>query len=253
MKVLIIEDEIPAQRYLKNIIKEIKPKWEFLFPLQSVEEGIEFFKEEEVMPDLIFMDIQLTDGISFEILEKVTIKIPIIFVTAYDEYALRAFQVNSIDYLLKPTSIDAVKVAIERFEEQLNVPLKSEVINEVVQSVKNKEKVYRKRLWAIKSNSLDVALVNDIACFYSENKQTHLLSLQKDKAKVDITMDKLEDELSPKQFFRINRQYIVNVDAVQGIEPFYNSKWVLRLKVDPSIEIVIPKEKVTKFKNWVVD
>ncbi|AZQ65277.1 response regulator transcription factor [Flammeovirga pectinis] len=253
MKVLIIEDEIPAQRYLKNIIKEIKPKWEFLFPLQSVEEGIEFFTEEEVMPDLIFMDIQLTDGISFEILEQVNVKIPIIFVTAYDEYALRAFQVNSIDYLLKPTFVDAVKVAIERFEEQLNLPLKAEVIEEVLRTVKTSDKAYRKRLWAIKPNSLDVVIVDDIACFYSENKQTHLLSLQNDKAKVDITMDKLEDELSPERFFRINRQYIININAVQGIEPYYNSKWVLRLKIDPSIEIVIPKDKVTKFKNWVVD
>ncbi|WP_044205766.1 LytTR family DNA-binding domain-containing protein [Flammeovirga sp. OC4] len=252
MKVLIIEDEVPAQRYLKKVIQEIRPEWEFLFPLQSIEESLEFFEGREAKPDLIFMDIQLTDGLSFEILESTDIDIPIIFVTAYDEYALRAFQVNSIDYLLKPVEEKWVQKAIQKFENR-NTPIVSkQEIKNIQKHVSEQSKAYRKRIWGNTAVSMEALNVKDIACFHSQNKTTFAHTDQKGTITIDYTLDKLEYELDPTLFFRVNRQYIVNVNAVKSIEPFYNGKWVLRLKDMEEEEIVIPKEKAPKFKKWVV-
>ncbi|NME68611.1 LytR/AlgR family response regulator transcription factor [Flammeovirga aprica] len=253
MKVLIIEDEVPAQRYLKKVIQEIKPYWEFLFPLQSVEESLEFFEGNEAKPDLIFMDIQLTDGLSFEILEKTSVNIPIIFVTAYDEYALRAFQVNSIDYLLKPVEEKWVQKAIEKFEAKTTSIVSKEEVKNIQTHVAEQSKAYRKRIWGNTAVSMEALNVRDIACFHSQNKTTYAQTEQKASVTIDFTLDKLEYELDPSMFFRVNRQYIVNVNAVKSIEPFYNGKWVLRLKTMEEEEIVIPKEKAPKFKKWVVD
>ncbi|KXX71033.1 LytTR family DNA-binding domain-containing protein [Flammeovirga sp. SJP92] len=253
MKVLIIEDEVPAQRYLKKVIQELRPDWEFIFPLQSVEESVEFFEGKETKPDLIFMDIQLTDGLSFEILEKVDVNIPIIFVTAYDEYALRAFQVNSIDYLLKPVEEKWVLKAVEKFENQSTAVVSKQEVDNIKSHVSEQSKAYRKRIWGNTPVSMEALNVKDIACFHSQKKTTYAQTDQKVTITVDFTLDKLEYELDPSMFFRVNRQYIVNINAVKSIEPFYNGKWVLRLKTMEEQEIVIPKEKAPKFKKWVVE
>lgn len=253
MRILIIEDEVPAQRYLKKVIHELRPDFEFVFPLQSVEEGIEYFEGNESKPDLIFMDIQLTDGLSFEILEKINIDIPIIFVTAYDEYALRAFQVNSIDYLLKPIEEEAVANAIEKFEKQKNNAITTEVLQNIKKDVEEKEISFRKRIWGNTPISMEAINVNDVFSFHSLNKITYAEIQDITKVSVDLSLDKLESQLDPKKFYRVNRQYIVNINAVKSIEPHYNGKWVLRLKNNPKEEIIIPKEKAAKFKKWVVD
>ncbi|NLR93536.1 MULTISPECIES: LytR/AlgR family response regulator transcription factor [Flammeovirga] len=252
MKILIIEDEIPAQRYLKKTVQTLLPEAEFLFPIQSVEEGLEFFKEENTKIDLIFSDIQLTDGESFDIFKEVEIDVPIIFVTAYNQYALKAFEVNSIDYILKPFDEENIQNAIDKFQTRKSAPVSKELISSISDTIQNQKEVYRKRIWVNLPINLSVLKVDEINCFYSKNKVVHVLSNSDLNATLDLSLDKLEDQLDPKDFFRVNRQFIVQINAVKSIEPYYNGKWVLRIKGFEQEEIIIPKEKVSKFKQWVV-
>ncbi|OHX64775.1 LytR/AlgR family response regulator transcription factor [Flammeovirga pacifica] len=252
MKILIIEDEIPAQRYLKNIIEKTVSNCEFLFPIQSVEEGIEFFKSNQERPSLIFSDIELTDGLSFDIFKEVEVNIPIIFVTAYNDYALRAFEVNSIDYLLKPINENHIKLALDRFDNKMINSISQDTVSVISDKIENEEESFRNRIWINQPTNLSIASVKEIHAFQSENKTVYVHQDGGVSGTIDMTLDKLERELNPVDFFRINRQFIVNVNGVVSIEPHYNGKWVLRLKSDSQLEVIIPKEKVSKFKQWMV-
>ncbi|ANQ52424.1 response regulator transcription factor [Flammeovirga sp. MY04] len=252
MKILIIEDEIPAQRYLKKCIEKVMPSAEFIFPIQSVEEGKEFFNSKSDLPDLIFSDIELSDGLSFDIYKDIDLKVPIIFVTAYNDYALRAFEVNSVDYLLKPINESDIEKSLEKFNNNTINHLSNETIKDVAKGVEQQEISFRQRIWVNYPTNLTIAEVNQIHAFQSENKTVFVHQDNGVSGHIDLTLDKLEKELDPEYFFRVNRQFIVNINGVVSIEPHYNGKWVLRIKSDEQIEIIIPKEKVSKFKQWMV-
>jgi len=252
MKVVIIEDEAPASRRLERILKESENEIEILAILESVESSVNWFKNNS-MPELLFMDIQLSDGLSFEIFKQVEIKCPIIFTTAYDEYAIQAFKVNSIDYLLKPIDIEDLSNALEKFHNLKSI-YNSQNKNDIAEILKNlnfTEKVYKERFLIKSGSNFNLVQVEEIAFFCSDNKLTNFTTFSNKRHFVDYTLDELESLLNPKNFFRVNRQYIININAVENISSFFSSKLKLKLKNHLAEEIIISRERASQFKKWL--
>jgi len=254
MKVIIVEDEMHNYRLLKGMVEKLRPDWEISEGLESVSNTVAWL-ENNPTPDLIFMDIQLTDGISFSIFDKVQIDSMVIFTTAYDEYALRAFQVNSIDYLLKPIKLEKLEQAIEKFE-KLVLPLQNPKENkpdykEILQAITQGEKKYRKRFLVTGATSFFKLDVDDVAWFYTENRVTTAVTFQGKEHVVDQTIEKLEDELDPEVFFRTNRSTIVHINSIRKFENHFGGKLILRLIHPFDQSITISRLKATEFKDWV--
>ncbi|BDD00444.1 LytTR family DNA-binding domain-containing protein [Persicobacter psychrovividus] len=248
MNIVIIEDEIPAQRLLKKYIKLIRPTWEISMELQSVEEAVEYFSEGH-KPDLVFADIQLTDGLSFDAFEAITQPLTIVFTTAYDEYAVRAFKLNSLDYLLKPVEVADVRKAISRFEEQGKV-LEHGRLQQFMHDYQQPQK-YRQRLLIPVADGMEVLPIAEAALFRVQERVVYVQTFSGLEYRTDFTLDKLEGELDPGDFFRVNRQHIVHVGAIQKLEPYFAGKWVL-IPVGNKIQpLTIPKEKVSKLRAWL--
>jgi two-component system, LytTR family, response regulator LytT len=248
MKVVIIEDEAIAARRLQKLIQELEPDTTILALLDSVEGAVKWCKE-NVFPDLFFMDIQLADGLSFEIFEKVEIKSPVIFTTAFDEYAIKAFEVNSIDYLLKPLEKEALARALKKFkqnEKKDSSNLKS-ILSELITGRNN----FKERFLVKKGDSFIPLAISDIAYFYAEEKVVFAKSKNAQRYLIEYTLDNLEASLNPDLFYRVNRQMLVSVDSVQLIKSSFNGK--LKAIVDPAFEqeIIISREKAQDFKNWL--
>lgn len=249
MNVIIIEDEKPAARLLQRKLKKQDIEAETL--LHSVEEAINWFQNNE-HPDLIFLDIQLSDGLSFEIFDEVTINSAIIFTTAYDEYALRAFKLNSIDYLLKPIDEDDLLVAVNKYKEHRpqpqNLTMDFEQIKRML--VNPVDKSYKKRFTIKMGQRLKVINVDDAECFYSENKGTYIHTTEGRDYLLDTTLEQLESELDPDKFYRVSRKYIVNIETIEDIVVYTNS----RLKVilpTYSDEVIVSRERVNDFREWL--
>lgn len=249
MNIIIIEDEKPAARLLLRKVEQLGYKVTTM--LHSVEESIDWFLTNE-HPDLIFLDIQLSDGLSFEIFEKVTIKSAIIFTTAYDEYALRAFKLNSIDYLLKPIDEDELKIAVDKFKAQTpkkeSVSLNFEQIRSMFAPT---EKVYKSRFTVKIGAQLKIITISEIECFYSENKGTYIHTLENRNYLIDTPLEVLEEELDPKQFYRISRKFIVPIAFVKEIVVYSNSRLKIILPTYKEDEVIVSREKVNDFKNWM--
>ncbi|WP_395045919.1 LytR/AlgR family response regulator transcription factor, partial [Flavobacterium sp.] len=223
MKTIIIEDEKPAARLLQRKLEKLNIKVDVM--LHSVEESIAWFSNNE-HPDLIFLDIQLSDGLSFEIFEKVAIKSAIIFTTAYDEYALKAFKLNSIDYLLKPIDEDELEVAVTKFKANLPKPETSLQIDfdQIKKMLQNPfDKNYKTRFTVKIGQQLKVILIDEIECFYSENKGTYIHTSDNRDYLIDSTLEVLEQDLDPKNFFRISRKFIVPLKSIKEILLYSNS------------------------------
>lgn len=254
MKVVIIEDEQHNCKMLIGMIKDIRPEWEIVKSLESVKQSVEWFSNNE-HPDLIFMDIQLTDGICFSIFEKVNVESMIIFTTAYDEYAVQAFKVNSIDYLLKPIKEEDLKMAILKFESL--VKNSNYKINEkpdyetLLRALKSGENNYRKRFLISGSTSFFKIETKDIAYFYTENRVTFVVLFDAKEHIIDLTMEKLEDQLDPEMFFRANRSQIINIESIQKFESYFGGKLSVRLVNPFKDSVLISRLKATEFKNWL--
>ncbi len=253
IKALIIEDEHHNYRLLRGMIEKYRPNWNIEGPVSSVEKAVSWLNSNPA-PDIIFMDIQLTDGICFTIFDKVNVDCMVIFTTAYDEYALRAFDVNSIDYLLKPVKQTRLSEAIDKFEMFLNIKDKNSSPNdysEIIDAIKKGEKKYRKRFLVAEATSFQKIDVKDIALFYTENRITYAVTFEGKEHHLELTMEKLEEQLDPELFFRANRSYIIHIDAVQKIETYFGGK--LFIKMIPSVkhEITVSRLKATEFKNWI--
>jgi len=247
MRVLIIEDEAPAYRRLEKLIKESDPTSVIVGIIQSVKEGIEWFQSNP-SPDLIFSDIQLADDLSFTIFRQLNITIPIIFITAYDEYAINAFKFYSIDYLLKPVNADDLKQSIEKYRtiQKKNASNNfDDLLNKLI------EKRYRERFLVYSGDSLIPICCTDIAYFVSEEGATLLITSDNRRYFVDDSLDTLENELNPKDFFRANRQYLVSSKAIQKINNYGNQKLKLTIKPAAFEGIIISKLKATAFKSWL--
>ena len=250
MNIIIIEDEKPAARLLQRKIEKLGMEVKTL--LHSVEEAIEWFSIHQ-HPDLIFLDIQLSDGLSFEIFEKVSINSAVIFTTAYDEYALRAFKLNSIDYLLKPIDEEDLEVAITKFK---NRQPKQELLqldfNQIREMFSNPfDKVYKKRFTIKIGQHLKVITAEEIECFFSENKGTYIHTFDNRNYLIDSSLEVLEKELDVKDFFRISRKFIVSFKAIKEIVVYNNSRLKLILPSYKEEEVIVSREKVTDFKSWI--
>lgn len=250
MKTIIIEDEKPAARLLQRKLEKIKIKVDIL--LHSVEEAIEWFTENE-HPDLIFLDIQLSDGLSFEIFEKVEIKSAIIFTTAYDEFALRAFKLNSIDYLLKPIDQDDLQLAVSKYKERLPQQEKLQMDFEAIKKMLGNpfEKEFKKRFTVKIGQHLKVISVEEVECFFSENKGTYIHTFDNRNYLIESTLEILEQELDPNKFYRISRKFIIPITAIKEIVLFSNSRLKVILPSYNDEEVVVSREKVSHFKEWI--
>lgn len=247
MKILIIEDELPSARLLRRKLERLG--YTVSTTLQTVEESIEWFRSNDE-PDLLFMDIQLADGISFEILEQIKPSSAIIFTTAYDEYMLRAFKQNSIDYLLKPIEDEELENAIEKFL-QFRRPVSPFDLSTFEALFKNTTQTFKERFTIRIGQSLKVVTTRQIECIYSENKGTYLYTNENGNYLFDQTLDALTPQLSPKDFFRINRSAIVQFDAIKSIAVHSNARLKIYLKHYESDELIVSREKVVAFKNWL--
>ena len=249
MKALIIEDEKPAARRLSRMLNElgIEP----LTMLHSVEESINWFYNNE-HPDLLFLDIQLSDGLSFEIFEEVEVKSAIIFTTAYDEYALKAFKLNSVDYLLKPIDADELDSAVKKYKKTYskttNTGLNIEQIKNLITPL---QKSYKKRFTIKIGQHLKMISVESIACFYSENKATHIHTIDNRSYIIEDTLEQLEEKLQPEIFYRVSRKYFVNIHAIKDIISYSNSRLKIILQSYSESEIIVSRERVKDFKNWI--
>nr|WP_314896031.1 LytTR family DNA-binding domain-containing protein [uncultured Flavobacterium sp.] len=250
MTTIIIEDEKPAARLLQRKLKKLNIQVGVM--LHSVEESIAWFSKNE-HPDLIFLDIQLSDGLSFEIFEKVAIKSAIIFTTAYDEYALRAFKLNSIDYLLKPIDEDDLEVAVLKFKARLP---KQETLQLDFEQIKKMltnpfEKNYKKRFTVKIGQHLKVISIDEIECFFSENKGIYIHTFDNRNYLIECTLEVLEQELDPVDFFRISRKFIIPLKAIKEIVLYSNSRLKVILPSYKDDEVIVSREKVSDFKNWI--
>lgn len=247
MKIVIIEDEIAAANQLKFLLNQINTEYEIMAILESVQEAISWFSANG-SPDLIFSDIQLADGISFEIYEQVKINAPIIFITAFDEYAIRAFKLNSVDYILKPLDIDSLSFAIEKFNNQQLV--KQETLNELIKQQVFSQKSYRKSFLVRFRDKLLPIKSSEFAFFFIENGLVFGQLFDGRKHLLDFKLEDLETQLDPQEFIRANRQYILSRISITEIESYANSRALVKTNPRASFEVIVSKEKVTSFKRW---
>lgn len=252
MKVIIIEDEALAAVRLEDLILQYDKEIQISGILDSVESAVKWF-EEHPAPDLAFFDIQLADGLSFEIFEKTKVSCPVIFTTAFDEYALKAFKVNSIDYLLKPIDLEELSIAFEKYKQHYHsnnkvVLPELSVFQETMQMITRQ---YKSRFILKIGSRLSAIPIEEVDYFYSENKITWLKSKSGKKHDIDYTLEQLEQLLDPNLFFRINRKFIASFSAIASISNYSNSRLKIQFNEKHPEEILISREKVNAFKKWL--
>jgi len=250
MNAIIIEDEKPAARRLYRLLENLDVGVSTM--LHSVEESIQWFQDNE-HPDLIFLDIQLADGLSFEIFEHVDVRSAIIFTTAYDEYALQAFKLNSIDYLLKPIDDEELEQAVHKFR---TLKPKSQKLtldfNDIKKLLANPlEREYKKRFTTRVGQHLKIINADEVECFYSENKGTYAATHDGRNYLLETTLENLETELEPQTFFRVSRKFYINISYIQDIVSYTNSRLKIKLKRFSGHEIIVSRERVKDFKLWL--
>ena len=257
MKVLIIEDEDLAVRKLKKTLQSVDAGAEVVGITDSIRSSVKWLQENKA-PDLILMDIELADGQSFEIFDRVEVNSTVIFTTSYDEYALKAFKVNSVDYLLKPVQKEDLEAALEKFRKMkqllgsceptsnLNV---DSLVRELQQRLQTRE--YRKRFLVKQGQKLVSVEVDDIAYFYSDGRVNFFKTNDNRKFIVDYTMDELEDMLDPARYFRISRSFYVSIQSVDQIHDYFGNRLLLNLLPVVDKEAIVSREKVSDFKKWM--
>ncbi len=253
MKVAIIEDEKPNMRMLTDMLEKLRPGWEVVAQLESVRQSLAFFSSGE-QPDLVLMDIQLNDGICFSIFEQVEIKSSIIFTTAFDHYAIQAFRVNSVDYLLKPVKESDLERALGKFEgwRQTQIPdVPGPDYGEILRAIRSGQKEFRKRFLVVAGSKYFKLDVRDIACFVSESRVTSAVTWNGDRYVVDFSLDGLEEELDTEVWFRADRRTIVHIDLITRFEDYFGNKLVVKLKSPINDKITVSRLKASAFKMWV--
>ncbi|UOE38159.1 LytR/AlgR family response regulator transcription factor [Chryseobacterium oryzae] len=245
IKTVIIEDEKPAARKLERMLG-LFPDLQIVANLESVEEAVEWFSGNE-HPQLIFSDIVLGDGLSFDIFDKIFTKAFIIYTTAFDQYTLKAFKLNSIDYLLKPIMEEDLQGAIEKFKSF--IPSDQAIKSSDIKQLIKKEKTVLSRILVKIGYNLKIVQTQEVSCFFSENKIVYLQTQERIYPS-DFTLDELEDALDEKKFFRVNRQYIINSDYIKNIHTSPNYK--VELEFQPQEEITVSRDRVKDFKDWLV-
>jgi len=250
MKAVIVEDEIVAAQNLQRLITQTGEDIQVITVLQTVEESIEWFSL-NTSPDLVFMDIHLADGSAFSIFEKVKITCPVIFTTAYDEYALKAFEVNSIDYLLKPINIKTLERAIGKLRNLTSANIdNTDIISTMLASLKQTKEVYKSHFLIPYKDKFIPLAVDNIACIYTENKMAKIVTVDNQTYNMDSTLEDLFIKLNPSKFFRANRQYIVSHKAIKDLSTWFGSKLSINLYITVPDKIIVSKARVPEFKAW---
>ena len=250
MKAIIVEDEIVAAQNLQRMITQVNDHIEIIAVLRSIEESVEWFSTHPD-PGLVFMDIHLSDGSSFSIFEKVKIRAPIIFTTAFDEYALKAFEVNSIDFLLKPVNIKDLERAIDKFT-RLSGTITSheEMIAQMLSIFRKESRVYKTNLLIPHKDKFIPLPVDDIACIFSENKNAKIITFNNRTFFEPKSLDEMQRQLDPTKFFRANRQYLISHQAIKDISVWFDSKLSVNLSVTAPVKIIVSRARIAAFKDW---
>lgn len=250
MDVLIIEDEIPASKRLTKLLKELRPSIEVVEYLDSIEATIKWF-DNHTSPALIFMDIQLADGLSFDIFTKVEIKTPVIFTTAFDQYTLRAFKVTGIDYLLKPIDVEELDKALIKFDNLFQQSFQYDItaIKEMVKEIRTP--AYKERFLIKNGQQLQYIPVKAARYFYSDGGLVFLKTIQGTRYAIDYTLERLEEMISPREYLRINRKMIIHIEAIHKIHTYFNSRLKLELNPAPNYDVIVSRDRVNSFKDWL--
>ncbi len=251
-KVLIIEDEKPAAEWLRQLVLKFDHQISVIAVIDSVRGAVEWFQQ-NTAPDLVFMDIQLADGLSFEIFERIKVPSPVIFTTAYEEYAIKAFKVNSVDYLLKPIAYLELEAAFRKFGEQQrqlqDMPVVTiELLNKVKEMLR---KPFKTRFVIKVGEHLKSIPVEDILFFYSLDKATYFYTADFKTYLVDYSLDRISEMIDGHRFFRINRKYILSSQSIADIVFYSNSRLKIKLKKSDEENIIVSRDKVTAFKEWL--
>ncbi len=251
MRILIVEDEYHAAKRLESLILSHLEQSEILAVLDSVEDAVAWFKENE-HPDLIFMDIQLADGISFSIFQQVEVNAPIIFTTAFDQYSLKAFKVNSIDYLLKPIDEKELVQALEKYHKINKKELQPDIqsLGHLIQNM-NIHKTYKERFLLKSRDKYYFLLSEEIAYFYSEDSLTFIVTNAGKSYVYDASLNHINEALNPNKFFRINRKQIVHIQSISKIHNYFNNRIKLELKTPASQDFIVSRDNVKEFKTWM--
>lgn len=248
MRILLIEDEKPAAVRLSKLLLAYFPEAELIGNLDTVSRAVRWFGENP-SPDLIFCDIQLADGISFEIFEKVKVLSPIIFTTAFDQYAIRAFQVNAIDYLLKPIDPKELERAVEKFRSRSIQP--SLDLNLLKTLIQPQTKSFKSRFLVRFGEKIQSVSIEEIAFFFSEERVTFLQTRAGKKYVLDSTMEQIEGQVDPVVFFRLNRKYLSHIEAIEEVLTYSNSRLKVSLRNCSDSDILVSREKVADLKDWL--
>ncbi|MBX2894574.1 MAG: response regulator transcription factor [Cyclobacteriaceae bacterium] len=249
MNILVIEDEPHAAERLISLVKEQR-QVTIVGQFDTITRSVEWLSKNPT-PDIIFMDIQLADGLSFQIFEKITVNAPVIFTTAYNEYALKAFKVNSIEYLLKPIAADELRAAFNKYENLTGKPSPDKMMESISYAMQMLTKKYKERFVVKVGEHLKSIEVGVILFFFSLEKTTFAQTTDGRKHILDFTLDQLDGLLDPTRYFRINRKYIVRVDAIKDMISHTNSRIKLVLKTSDDDDVIVARERVQEFKDWL--
>lgn len=249
MNILILEDEQRNADRLIRLLQKINPTFEIFGPMTSVKDTIVYLQNQP-SPDLILSDIRLCDGLSFDALKEVASSVPVIFTTAYDEYAIRAFKYNSFDYLLKPVDKEELAQAIRKVQ-QYALTTAEENLHRLIEAMERSNYKYRERFLIPYRDGYKTVSVNDISYIFTENKIVRLFLHDGTSEAISVSMDDLEKQLNPEYFFRANRQYIVRMESIKYLGNYFGGKLILRLKGYSDVEIIISKDKAPLLKEWI--
>lgn len=252
MNILIIEDEYLAVKKLEKTLLSLSTPINIVGKTDSIAGSVQWLQENNA-PDLILMDIELADGQSFEIFNLTEVSSPVIFTTSYDEYALKAFKVNSVDYLLKPIQAEELEAALEKFSKTQGKPKPEMNMDSIIDALHQKlqPKEYRKRFLVKHTQKLISIEIEDIAYFYSDGRINFFRTNDNRRIIIDYTLDELEDMLDPAQFFRISRSFYIAIHSVDKIDEYFGNRLLLSLTPQNDKEALVSREKVTDFKKWM--
>ncbi|GAB3945162.1 LytTR family DNA-binding domain-containing protein [Spirosoma harenae] len=262
MNILLVEDEDIAAKKLTKTLASVEPDARIVAVTTSVRETVGWLRaygsDHPLSPELILMDIELADGQSFQIFEQITVNIPVIFTTSYDEFAIKAFRVNSIDYLLKPVQKEELRTALDKYVNQRapkkpTSPATSETMRHLVQALQEQlqPKAYRQRFLVQYTNQLLSIDTHQIAYFFTENRLNLIQTFDGKKMVVDYSLDELEAMLNPATFFRVSRSFLISIGSVDRVQTYFGNRLALKLKPTIDKEVVVSREKLTPFKEWM--
>ncbi|MFK7906801.1 MAG: LytR/AlgR family response regulator transcription factor [Chitinophagales bacterium] len=253
MNFLIIEDEYHAAKMLTELLSTLEPQATILEAVDSVEDAVEWFQSHE-MPDLIFMDIQLADGLSFDIFRQVKVNCPVIFTTAFDRYSLQAFKVNSVDYLLKPIEKEELAAALQKFhryhQQASKVTLNNDSLQNLIQQLAQ-PKPYKGRFLLKHGQTWEYLASDSVNYLYSADGLTFLVDNKGKRHALDESLEQLQNQLDPSTFFRINRQQIIHIEAIQKMHSWFNHRFKLEMAEDKGQEFIVSRKRTKEFKEWL--